>query len=46
MYNRRSYVSEIIENGFDSSNEALRLQNFYLAKINQADDMIEKSKWI
>ena len=46
MYNRRSYVSEIIENGFDSSNEALRLQNFYLAKINQADDVIEKSKWI
>lgn len=30
---RRSYSDEIIAAGFDSANEALRLQNFYLQKV-------------
>ena len=29
IHKRRSYVSEVIKNGFDSSNEALRLQNLF-----------------
>ena len=44
IHKRRSYVAEVIKNGFDSSNEALRLQNFYLAKINQVDDITGKGK--
>lgn len=33
MPKRRSYAAEVKKNGFDSSNEAFRLQNFYLSKI-------------
>ena len=44
IHKRRSYVAEVIKNGFDSSNEALRLQNFYLVKINQVDDITGKGK--
>lgn len=44
IHKRRSYVAEVIKNGFDSSNEALRLQKFYLAKINQVDDITGKGK--
>lgn len=30
---RRSYTQEVIDMGFDSANEAIRLQNFYLSKF-------------
>ncbi len=33
MPKRRSYAVEVKESGFDSSNEALRMQNFYLEQI-------------
>ena len=37
MPKRRSYVVEVKKNGFDSSNEALRMQDFYFAKINRVN---------
>lgn len=35
---RRSYASEVLETGFDSQNEALRLQKFYIDAISSTSN--------
>ena len=35
---RRSYASEVLKTGFDSQNEALRLQKFYIDAISSTSN--------
>lgn len=35
---RRSHAKEVVEAGFDSASEALRLQNYYLSAIKEVSD--------
>ncbi len=44
MPKRRSYAIEVKENGFDSSNEALRMQNLYFTKVNRVNGYDRKEK--
>lgn len=42
IYKRRSYTAEVKRNGFDSSNEALRMQKFYITELNRVNGIVDR----